>query len=98
MHPVLQMHAADQFETVLGQVIHHALPDDLPLVVARDELLGPARPEVGEAVDAQPGQQLERVGPFQKQLRHVVRLVEQHGALAPGMLLVAPVGEFRGNR
>ena len=28
------------------------------------------------------------------QLGHVVRLVEQHGGLAPGALLVAPVGEF----
>ncbi len=32
---------------------------------------------------------------FDDQLVHVVRLVEQHGRVAPRHLLVAPVGEFR---
>ena len=38
--------------------------------------------------------QLERVRALDEQIDHVVGLVEQHAGLAPGALLVAPVGEL----
>ena len=98
VHPILQMHAADEFEPVLRQILQHRLADDRALVVAGYELFGTPGAEVGEAVDADVAEQLERVGPLQEQLWHVVRLVEQHGGLAPGVLFVAPVGELRRHR
>ncbi len=41
--------------------------------------------------------QLESVRTFDEQIHHVVGLVEQNAGVAPGALLVAPVGEFGGD-
>ena len=98
MHPVLQMHATDQFEAVFRQVVHDRFTDDMALVVAANELLGAPGTEAGEAVHAQVRQQFLRVRPLQKQFRHVVGLVKQDGCLTPGVLFVAPVAEFGGHR
>ena len=71
-----------------------AVANDLPAGVATDELLRPARREVRERVDRHTRQELPRVGPREEQLRHVVRLIEQYGGLAPSTLFVTPVAEL----
>jgi hypothetical protein len=53
--------------------------------------------EAGDAVDAQAGDEPHRVGPLDRQVCHVVRLVERRAGLSPGDLLVAPVRELRGD-
>ena len=72
-------------------------PMTSPSGVTRDELLGHVDREVGHAVDAGVGDQLERVRAAHEQVVHVVRLVEEHGGLPPGLLLAPPVGELRGD-
>ena len=39
-------------------------------------------------------QQLQRVGSRHEEVHHVVRLVEEHGGLAPRLLLATPVREL----
>ena len=73
------------------------IADDVAAVAAWHELLGLVDGEVGEAVDAEIVEQLPRVGAFDEDVDHVMRLVEQDTAGAPGALLVAPVAEFRGD-
>ena len=68
--------------------------DDVAVGRHRDVVLGPGGVEAGEAVDREALEETRRVGPLDDQLVHVVRLVEQHRAVAPGALLVAPVGEL----
>ena len=72
-----------------------AVADHLAVVVARRELLGLVDGEVLEGVGREVRQQLQRIGAFDEQVHHVVRLIEQDAGLGPGALLVAPVGEFR---
>jgi hypothetical protein len=40
----------------------------------------------------------ERIGSGDEQVRHVVRLIEQHAGIAPRQLLGAPVRPFRFDR
>jgi len=40
-------------------------------------------------------EELQGVGTLQRQVGHVIRLIEQHAGLLPRLRLVSPVGEFR---
>ena len=68
--------------------------DHIAVVAAGNELLGAVDRELRKAIDRQMGEQLEGVGPLDEQIHHVVGLIEEHAGLPPGLLLVAPVGEF----
>ncbi len=94
LDPVDGRRAADEIELVLGEMEQDAVADDVAVIGARHELLGAVHREIGEAVDGQIVHELERVRPRDHHLGHVMRLVEQHGGLAPRHLLVAPVGEL----
>lgn len=63
----------------------------------RNEVLRLVQVEVLETVDAHVGQEGLGVRAFDDQLVHVVRLVEEHGGVAPGLLFAAPVGELGGD-
>jgi hypothetical protein len=54
-------------------------------------------PEILETVDAKVGQELQRIGPFDREVCHVVRLVEKYAGVLPPLLLVTPIRVFRGN-
>ena len=80
------------------QVEEDRVSDDVPVVVAHDELLRLVRREVLERVDAEMGEELDRVRALDLEVEHVVRLVEERGRLAPGHLLVPPVRELGRHR
>jgi hypothetical protein len=94
LQPVHGGGAADEQQLVLAQMEQDAVTDHVPGVARRHHLLGAVHREVGEAVESREAAQLERVRPLERELGHVVALIEQHGGVAPGALLVAPVGEF----
>ena len=97
LHPVARRRAADDDEAVFAEVEQDGVADDMAAVRAGHELLGLVRHEALHAVDSQIRDQLQRVRAFDEQIDHVVGLVEQHGGIAPGALLVAPVGELGGD-
>ncbi len=97
LDPVHRRGAAHEQIGLLGQAEQDAVADDVARVAQRHHLLGPVHREIGEGVDGQVAEELARVGAFHQHLGHVVRLVEQHRGVAPGELLVAEVGELRGD-
>ena len=91
------MRVADKDKAVLFQVKENAIADDIAVVAARSKLLGAIDGEIGEAVGGQMREQLEGVGTLDVKVAHVITLIEKNGGLAPGALLVAPVGEHGGD-
>ena len=94
LDPVEHRDAAHEIELVFSEVEQDHVADHVAVVAAGDELLGLVDGEVGEAVDAQPCEQLHGVRSFNSQVGHVVRLVEEHAGLLPRLHLVPPVGVF----
>ena len=94
LDPVRRRVAADIDHAVFGEIEQDAVADDMTVVGDRRELLGLVDGEILERVGRQMRQQLDRVRTFDEQVHHVVRLVEQDAGVAPGALLVAPVGEL----
>ena len=94
LQPVHRRRTADEHQFVLLEVEQDAVADDVAFVAGGHHLLRAVHREVREAVDCGVGAELERVRPLERELGHVVRLVEQHRGIAPCLLLVAPVGEF----
>jgi hypothetical protein len=94
LQPVHGRCAADEQQLVLVEMEQDAVADDVAFVAGRHHLLRPVDREVREAVDRGVRAELEGVRAPDRQFGHVVRLVEQHGAVSPGALLVAPVREF----
>ena len=92
--PVERRGAADEVEPVLGEMEEDHVADHVAVGRARDEVLGLVDGEALEAVDGQPGEQLERVRALHREVGHVVRLVVEHAGLLPGRLLVPPVREL----
>jgi hypothetical protein len=97
LQPVRHRRAADEDVLLLVEVEQDAVADDAALGGDRDELIGYVDREVRHAVDAQVGDQLERVRPGDPRVVHVVRLVEEHRGLPPRLLLAPPVRELRGH-
>ena len=95
--PVGRRRAADEHVLVRREVEQDAVADDVAVVADRHELLGLLGREAFEAVDGEIGQELGGIRAFDEQVHHVVRLVEQHGGLAPSFLFGTPVAEFRGD-
>jgi hypothetical protein len=89
--------APDKQQFVLVQIEENAVPDHVAVITAGHHLLGLAGPEIGEAVDRTERHKALGVGSLDGQFRHVVRLVKQHRAVAPGVLLVAPIGKLARN-
>jgi hypothetical protein len=96
--PVLQRHAGDELEAVLGVAVGDALADHVAVVGTADQLLDPTGSDVLEAVDPHRPQQSHGIQTAQEQLWHVVGLVEEDRRLPPGALLVAPVRELGRDR
>ena len=94
LQPVGDRRVTHHVEQVLLQVEEDRVADEVAVGVDRDVLLGLARAEVRERVDAEAAQQPQRVGAAQEQVGHVMRLVEQHAGGPPRALLGAPVGEL----
>ena len=97
LDPVRYGRNADKDKAVLFQVKENAIADDIAVVAARSKLLGAIDGEIGEAVCGQMREQFEGVGTLDIQVGHVMILIEKNGGLAPGALLVAPVGELGGD-
>ena len=95
LHPVHRRRTAHEIELVFGVVEHDDVADDVAVVAQGSELLGAVGHATLEGIARQVVQHLEGVGPGHQQFRHVVRLVEQDGRIAPRLLLVAPVAELR---
>ena len=71
--------------------------DHIAIRRAVNELLGEIALPVGHRIDRQVLAQFPGVRTLDIQIGHVERLVEQDRAVAPGLLLVAPVAELRGD-
>jgi hypothetical protein len=97
LDPVARRGAADDHEAVFGQVEENRIADHMAAVGAAHELLRLVRHEALHAVDREIRDELQRIGAFNEEVDHVMRLVEQHRGVTPCALLVAPVGEFRRN-
>ena len=89
--------SADVAQLVLLEVEQDAVADDVAVVAAGRELLGAVDGELREAVGREVRDELKGVRSFEVLLDHVVRLIEEHAGLAPGALLVAPVGVLGGH-
>ena len=89
--------AADEHEFVFKLAEDDHVADHMAGRRHRHEVLGAVEIEVREAVDADMGKEGGRIRAFDDQLVHMVGLVEQHRAVAPGALFITPVGVFRGN-
>jgi hypothetical protein len=76
-------------------VEEYAVADHVPVGCRRHVLLRLVHGEAGHRVDRCIAEQLERIPTAHIQVHHVVRLVEEHGAVLPRPLLAAPVAEFR---
>src|SRR5690606_21693295 len=97
--PVAGRRPAHQHELVFPLAEDDVVADHVPIRRHRHEMLGAVQVKIGKIVDAMMGQEFLRIGAFDRQLVHVVRLVEQHGRMAPCPLLGPPVAEFgRDNR
>jgi hypothetical protein len=94
LHPVQRRRPADEHEAIRREMEQDRVADHVAIVVAGDELLRRVDAKVVERIDAESGDQLQRIGTFEIQVRHVVGLVEQCAGLAPRALLVAPVREL----
>ncbi len=97
LHPVVRRGPADQAHAVLFEMEEDPVADDVAVVVAHDELLGLVHREVLEAVDAEVGEQPDRVRALDLQVEHVMGLVEERTRLLPRDLLVPPVRELAGH-
>ena len=95
LEPVADWRPADEAEPVRLEMKQDAVADHVAVVVARNELLCLVRREARERVHADVAEELERVGPFDVALHHVVALIEEHAALLPCALLVAPIRVLR---
>ncbi len=91
LQPVHGQGATDEHELVLREIEQDAVADDVTVIAHRHHLLRHLRDEVVEAVDRGVRAELQRVRALDGELGHVVRLIEQHGAVAPRGLLIAPV-------
>jgi len=97
LDPVGSRGAADENEFVLKLAEDDHVTNHMASRSDRHKVLGAVKVEVRKAVDANVRKERRCIGAFDDQLVHVVSLVEQHGAIAPGTLLIAPVCVFRGN-
>ena len=95
--PVGRRSAADEHVLVRREVKQDAVADDVAVVADGHELFGLLGREAFKAVDGEVRQELGGVRAFNEQVHHVVRLVEQHGGLAPRFLFGTPVAEFGGD-
>jgi len=79
-------------EVILGEADDHPVDHHQPVLVAHDAVLAAADREIGEAVDAGVGQELQRVGPGDPISRRRVEVAVEVAAFLPGHGLVAPTG------
>jgi hypothetical protein len=92
LNPIVNRRTANQVENIRFQAEQNDIPDDVPLVIAGDELLGLVRAEVLKRVDSEVGQQFQRIRTLHVHVGHVIRLVKQNAGLLPCALLIPPIG------
>ena len=78
----------------VGEREQDDVADHVAVRGAWHEVLRAVGDEPVEAVDGEPGEQLERVRALDRQVGHVVRLVEEDACPLPCLLLVQPVREL----
>lgn len=96
-NPVEGRGPAHQVEGLLGEIKEDDVADDVPVVAARNQMFGLVYRKPLEAVETDPGQELEGVGPFQDEVHHVIGKIEEDAGLLPRLLFVSPVAEFGRN-
>ena len=94
LDPVRARRPADENEPVPFEMKQDAVADHVAAVAARHILLGPVFGKVREGIDRRVGDELQRIRTLDVDVDHVMGLVEQDAAIAPGALLVAPVRVF----
>jgi hypothetical protein len=82
---------------VLFQVKQDTVADYIAVIAAGSELLGSIDRELGKCIEAKVGDELECIRSLDVKIRHVVGLVKENTALAPGALFVAPVRVLGGD-
>ena len=97
-HPVGIHGLVDDVDLLFLQDEDDRVADKVAVFRAEDELLGNIAPPICHGVDCEKLTKPPCVRPFNVEIRHVERLVEQNCSLAPGFLLVPPIGEFRLDR
>ena len=97
LEPVGDRRAAHPHELLVVEMEEDAVPDHVTRRRRRDVLLGHVDREVRDAVDGRVGHHLQGIRALEEEVDHVVGLVEEHGGLAPGALLAAPVAELVGD-
>jgi hypothetical protein len=85
---------SDEVEHVFAERKQNRVANHVSIRVAGHELLGLIDVEILETVDAEIGKHLQRIGPFDVEVGHVVRQIQQHATLAPRALFVPPVREL----
>ncbi len=93
--PVRGRRAADEDELVHTLAEDDVIADDVAVRRHGHEVLGAVEAEIRERIDAVIGEELLGLGTFDDQLVHVMGLVEEHCGIAPGALLLTPVGKLR---
>ena len=94
LDPVVRRGTSHESNAVLTHEEEDPVADYVSVVVARHELLCLVDREVLERVHAERRQERDHIGPFDAEIGHVMRLIEQRRRLPPGDLLVHPVREL----
>src|SRR5665213_564528 len=89
--------AANENEFILTFAKGDLIANDMTSRSYGDEVLGAVQIKIREIVDAVIGEEDFCLRTFHRQFIHMMRLVKQHGRLAPRNLFVAPILEFWGN-
>src|SRR5215470_6139315 len=84
-----------QTQQVFVEIKQNGITNDITTWVAGHKLLCLIDSEIFETIYSTVGKQLECIGAFHVEVRHVVRLVEKSASFAPGSLFISPVRELR---
>ena len=94
LQPVARRRRADHPQEICALTEDDGIGNQMPTGVHHYQLLRPHGFEVAQIVGGKLADKGQPVGPANVQLGHMERLFEQHDAMVPGALLVAPVGEL----
>ncbi len=93
-NPVGRWRTSDENEFIFLQMEKNPVTYDIAVVTAWHILFSLVERKICKTVDGCMREQLNRIGTFDINIHHMVRLVEKNASLPPRTLLVAPVGKL----
>ena len=97
LNPVGTGCTANKYEFIFRQMEQNSIADNMPVVATGYVLFGPVEWKIGEAVDRRVRDQFNRIGTLNKNIHHVVSLIEKDAGFPPGSLFIAPVAKLGGD-